>query len=1113
MKLLRALLAAALVLAPVAARAACTALPYTFVNGTLADADQVNANFNTVWTCANASVTGPAGSTTGDIVVFADTTGKVLSDSGQQISAIKSLTTLGNIGALRANLTVPSNSVIYVLGYYAAGDGGEGMFVNVAGSAASDNGGTIIVDGGSNRWFRDFAGKPTPQMYGASGSSLTTTGTISASSSALALAGSLDFQNGHGIRVDHAGAAFTASQPSGLAVTQVGTAGATTIAYQIASLDAAGGVGQAITAVTSTSSNASRDEQDFDRLTWSGGAGASSYAVWANVASAGYAYVGLSQAQQASAAAVQAGGTGYLTGDTVTFGNNVWATVTASAGVITGFTLTQPGDSPSPPSNPVSVFGGSGTGATANLTWKYYFNYWTNAQTTPGWIPSTPPGSALADWLVTTVGSGGGTTSLTLAAAATTAVTSGNVYHDDTARFLAAIAGGQSLSLGNQTAGATYRVTGALQSSTQGLMYFGAGPTLSTVKAAGVYDVFSGTAADGGGSNFTIDATEMAGGAAINTNGGAHPLWNNVYILNPYNPIEITGASDSQFKRMRITNARGAYNLWLYGPTSTNTSNFVIEDSTFGHVNNGMTMWLWDGNVQSGHVRNIVTGGKAGACFIIQNLVNGSNQPQFFEAVDFACNNSQGPVTFLAGGTYKMNHLYNQGDAQTGFSGVYIAGGVGPVTLEDPSIFGWGFHGVDNYGFGLTINSPNIYANSSGNPGVYDGVKNEWSSTSTTISGGFIGAQGSSPSSPYQTQRQACGIEFAPGSTYGSATNVNLANNIASFCNNSGGWPGNICVNGDTGVDGYRCNLASGTTLSFQPEIEPASTNLYTHAFDISNGAWTITSNTTTTTGKEDPLGGTNGVLMQENSTATQLWGVNQAPTLSDNTMYMISTYAKASGDTSIQLSSTDKNSATGANICTLTGSGRSVLSGNGLSGQVQARQDGWYRCGLAFFSLSGVGTARGFIRLNDNSQTSTSTYTGVVNNGAIFWGSQFEALASQANTTLSGNLAAGNPAISVTSATGFAVGRRALVVGAGSAGAYLDCPVAGVSGTTITLACPALTGVSSGAVVAVYKPQTPTSPIPTGASSASQPTGTLRCTMLGNAGGWTCGNSGISVP
>ena len=56
---LRALLAFGVILAalaPFGARAASCPVPYTFVNGTLADGTQVNANFNSIITNTNTLV-------------------------------------------------------------------------------------------------------------------------------------------------------------------------------------------------------------------------------------------------------------------------------------------------------------------------------------------------------------------------------------------------------------------------------------------------------------------------------------------------------------------------------------------------------------------------------------------------------------------------------------------------------------------------------------------------------------------------------------------------------------------------------------------------------------------------------------------------------------------------------------------------------------------------------------------------------------------------------------------------------------------------------------------------------------------------------------------------
>lgn len=80
---------------------------------------------------------------------------------------------------------------------------------------------------------------------------------------------------------------------------------------------------------------------------------------------------------EASAVTVAAGGTGYTVGDVLTVsggtlesgGTRTTATVaTVSAGVVTGVTLTNPGEWATAPSNPASTTGGTGTGCTLNLT-------------------------------------------------------------------------------------------------------------------------------------------------------------------------------------------------------------------------------------------------------------------------------------------------------------------------------------------------------------------------------------------------------------------------------------------------------------------------------------------------------------------------------------------------------------------------------------------------------------------------------------------------------------------------------------------------------------------------------------------------------------------------
>lgn len=85
---------------------------------------------------------------------------------------------------------------------------------------------------------------------------------------------------------------------------------------------------------------------------------------------------------QAFAVAINAGGTSYTAGDTLTVSGGtpteeVELTVTTvAAGVITGVVISNAGSYTSTPTNPVSVTGGSGSGATFNLTFIEPYKLW-----------------------------------------------------------------------------------------------------------------------------------------------------------------------------------------------------------------------------------------------------------------------------------------------------------------------------------------------------------------------------------------------------------------------------------------------------------------------------------------------------------------------------------------------------------------------------------------------------------------------------------------------------------------------------------------------------------------------------------------------------------------
>jgi hypothetical protein len=83
------------------------------------------------------------------------------------VAALKSVVVAGN--------ATPNATQVYVNGYYAAGDGGEGYFVYNSGSASADNAGTVIApNAGSGRWIRTVPNSTiTISMFGAVGDGTT----------------------------------------------------------------------------------------------------------------------------------------------------------------------------------------------------------------------------------------------------------------------------------------------------------------------------------------------------------------------------------------------------------------------------------------------------------------------------------------------------------------------------------------------------------------------------------------------------------------------------------------------------------------------------------------------------------------------------------------------------------------------------------------------------------------------------------------------------------------------------------------------------------------------------------------------------------------------------
>ncbi|MCY0880041.1 MAG: hypothetical protein OWU84_14025 [Firmicutes bacterium] len=215
---------------------------------------------------------------------------------------------------------------------------------------------------------------------GASGSGAYTTGQITAASRVLTLADPIDFKDGQGIFIPHAGPLSSLSPPKAPTVSQNGPRGNDRYSYVVVALDGLGGGSAASAPATLTTGPAALGGLGPD------GSGENSVlyeARWVNLeiepvpgALGGYAVYRV-EAPASSQLAL-----GFL-------------------GIVAAI------DAP-------------------------FLDYGQDVSVPPPGIPAAPPSQPFAQGLVTRIVSGGGTRVLTLADAAVTAVADGDVFHDDT---------------------------------------------------------------------------------------------------------------------------------------------------------------------------------------------------------------------------------------------------------------------------------------------------------------------------------------------------------------------------------------------------------------------------------------------------------------------------------------------------------------------------------------------------------------------------------------------------------------------------------------------------------------------------------------------------------
>src|SRR5579863_2558550 len=459
-------------------------------------------------------------------------------------------------------------------------------------SGENDNGTTFAVsrdqqNAGPNPYFdlRAYGGyiSATPP---------TTTGSINSSSATLTINSAGDYANGQGIVVYGAGAAPTITTPGTPTVTPNLLNGATTWNYKVIAEDYKGGLTAATAAGTTTTGPSALG---LTAIAITGAVRTSG--VSTNTTSAAHNLQPGQTIQICEFGGGTCNGTGFLdsfNGTKVVLATPTSTTFTTNDGNILDTTETISAQGNVMACNTLTFPVGSFSGAGTLRYWIYrsqaaggyaladvaigldpfFIDCGGNAPTPPSYVPSTPPASAQAQYLATTISSGGGTTSLTLAASAGATVSGASVLHDNTPALLAAMTAAT-----NQTGGTVY-IPSAPNS--------GGGPIFWLFNSAAVFNLVST-------SNNNYVTVLINGNVAL-----AQP-----WIINRPN-IKIEGMTKRNSSFMYpggalvgatypgiyvASDASAIYlrNLFIQTSVPLGTS-FYVDNDTFGQGSNGIIL-------------------------------------------------------------------------------------------------------------------------------------------------------------------------------------------------------------------------------------------------------------------------------------------------------------------------------------------------------------------------------------------------------------------------------------------------------------------------------------------------------------------------------------------
>jgi hypothetical protein len=254
------------------------------------------------------------------------------------------------------------------------------------------------------------------------------------------------------------------------------------------------------------------------------------------------------------------------------------------------------------------------------------------------------------------------------------------------------------------------------------------------------------------------------------------------------------------------------------------------------------------------------------------------------------------------------------------------------------------------------------------------------------------------------TEKKYVARDFTVGRLLDTATRVNASGNIEAVSANV-----------------PRIDYFGGQASLL---VEPAATNTLSGSVSLDTG-WTITADTTVTSGIVSPSGSTNATLFQASSFSSR---VRQVATLTSGTTYTFSCFGKFGALSSgFSLNVFDENAASyGSGVCQAFNLNEGTLGASGTIGagftlQSVGMEDygnGWYRCRMTvLMGYTPTAPRVGFRIGTQITGRPSSVASGTVN----AWGAQLEtgSVATSYIPTTTGSVTRNADVISVTGVAG----------------------------------------------------------------------------------------------